>query len=104
MSSSGHDDATTTDAPSSAASTAAATASSAATPADDAIVNPDVASVEPGAMSAAGQHIANCYRSATTIVALFSLFTSGYATWFTAGGAIRISHYDVIDDVITRKL
>ena len=30
--------------------------------------------------------------------------TSGYATWFTAGGAIRIAHYDVIDDVITRKL
>ena len=27
-----------------------------------------------------------------------------YATWFTAGGAIRIAHYDVIDDVITRKL
>jgi len=30
--------------------------------------------------------------------------TSGYATWFTVGGAIRIAHYDVIDDVITRKL
>ena len=30
--------------------------------------------------------------------------TSGYDTWFTAGGAIRIAHYDVIDDVITRKL
>jgi len=30
--------------------------------------------------------------------------TSGYATWFTAGGEIRISHYDVIDDVITQKL
>jgi len=30
--------------------------------------------------------------------------TSGYATWFTAGGAIRIAHYDVIDDVITRKV
>ena len=27
--------------------------------------------------------------------------TSGYATWFTVGGAIRIAHYDVIDDVIT---
>jgi len=25
-------------------------------------------------------------------------------TWFTAGGAIRIAHYDIIDDVITRKL
>jgi len=30
--------------------------------------------------------------------------TSGCATWFMAGGAIRIAHYDVIDDVITRKL
>jgi len=30
--------------------------------------------------------------------------TSGYATWFTAGGAIRIAHYDVIDDIITRKV
>ena len=30
--------------------------------------------------------------------------TSGYATWFTAGGAIHIAHYDVIDDVITGKL
>jgi len=30
--------------------------------------------------------------------------TSSYATWFTAGGAIRIAHYDVIDDVITRKV
>jgi len=34
----------------------------------------------------------------------FQIKTSGYATWFTAGGAIRIAHYDVIDDVITRKL
>jgi len=32
------------------------------------------------------------------------VITSGYATWFTAGGAIRIAHYDVVDDVITRKL
>ena len=41
--------------------------------------------------------------------------TSDYATWFTAGGAIRIAlrqlwqtwklrHRDVIDDVITQKL
>jgi len=30
--------------------------------------------------------------------------TSGYATWFTAEGALRIGHYDVIDDVITQKL
>ena len=28
------------------------------------------------------------------------VLTSGYATWFTAGDAIRIAHYDVI----TRKL
>jgi len=27
--------------------------------------------------------------------------TSSYATCFTAGGAIRIAHYDVIDDVIS---
>jgi len=33
-----------------------------------------------------------------------TIITSGYATWFTAGGAIRITHYDVSDDVITRKL
>jgi len=30
--------------------------------------------------------------------------TSGYATWFTAGGAIRIAYYDVTYDVITQKL
>jgi len=35
---------------------------------------------------------------------ILEMQTSGYATWFTAGGAIRIAHYDVIDDVITRKL
>jgi len=35
---------------------------------------------------------------------LFEEITSGYATWLTAGAAIRIAHYDVIDDVITRKL
>jgi len=35
---------------------------------------------------------------------LLLIKTSGYATWFTAGGAMRIAHYDVIDDVITRKL
>jgi len=29
--------------------------------------------------------------------------TSGYAPWFTAGGAIRIAHYDVIDDVINSE-
>jgi len=32
------------------------------------------------------------------------ILTSGYATWFTAGGAICIAQYDVIDDVITWKL
>ena len=31
-------------------------------------------------------------------------FRNNYARWFMAGGAIRIAHYDVIDDVITRKL
>jgi len=31
------------------------------------------------------------------------IITSGYATWFTARGAIRITHYGVIDDVITRN-
>jgi len=52
--------------------------------------------------------IAKCVRA-------FISGTSGYATWFTAGGAIRIAlrqlwqtwklrHYIVIDDVITRKL
>jgi len=30
--------------------------------------------------------------------------TSGYATWFTAGSVISIAHYEVIYDVITRKL
>jgi len=38
------------------------------------------------------------------LVNVFYSDTSGYATWFMAGGAIRIAHYDVIDDVITRKL
>jgi len=32
------------------------------------------------------------------------LNTRGYATWFTAGGAIHIAHYDIIDDIITGKL
>ena len=41
-------------------------------------------------------HVQNCDA--------FCERTSGYATWFMAGGAIRIAHYDVIDDVITRKL
>jgi len=33
-----------------------------------------------------------------------NLNTSSYVTWFTAGDAICIAHYDVIDDVITQKL
>ena len=33
----------------------------------------------------------------------YFVITSGYATWFTAGDAIRIGHYDVIDDVITQN-
>jgi len=37
------------------------------------------------------------------LIAEVFLKTSGY-TWFTAGGAIRIAHYDVVDDVITLKL
>jgi len=38
------------------------------------------------------------------IITVISVKTSGYAKWFTAGAAIHIAHYDVIDDVITRKL
>ena len=38
------------------------------------------------------------------LLLLLLIITSGYATWFTAGGAIRIAHYDVIGDVITRKV
>jgi len=38
------------------------------------------------------------------IIKTFHTVTSGYATWFTAGSAIRTTHYDVINDVITRKL
>jgi len=40
----------------------------------------------------------------TQSLKLIIKLTSGYATWFTARGAIRIAHSDVIDDVITRKL
>jgi len=56
---------------------------------------------------------AECYMHSLTVSNL--LITSGYTAWFTAGGAIRIAlrqlwqtwklpHYDVIDDVITRKV
>ena len=45
------------------------------------------------------------YITCPSVLRLFTKRkTSGYATWFTAGGAIRIAHYDIIDDVITRKL
>ena len=54
----------------------------------------------------------SCYRNRNKPKLLHTLInfktvkekTSGYATWFTAGDAIRITHYDVIDDVITLKL
>ena len=45
----------------------------------------------------ADEQPANCHTEPNRV-------TSGYATRFTAGGAIRIVHYDVIDDVITQKL
>jgi len=35
---------------------------------------------------------------------MVQIVTSGYATWFTAGGAYCIAHYDITDDAITRKL
>jgi len=41
----------------------------------------------------------NCFSGLSS-----ALITSGYATWFTAGGAIRIAHYDVIDDVVTETI
>jgi len=56
-------------------------------------------------------NIETCWKDATAkllhydnAVLDFTLSTSGYTTWFTARGAIRIAHYDVTDDVITRKL
>jgi len=49
--------------------------------------------------------VAQKYSSNYVSIVLFTgEKTSGYATWFTAGGAIPIANYDVIDDVITRKL
>ena len=47
---------------------------------------------------ASSVHVTVMYRATP------KLETSGYATWLTAGRAIRIAHYDVIDDLITRKL
>jgi len=66
-------------------------------------------------------HAVSCRRSAWLSDLLDATFTSfynlttGYAAWFTAGGAIRIvlrqlwqtwklRHYDVIDNIITQKL
>jgi len=43
-------------------------------------------------------------RTNTKIIWSHFLQFPSCATWFTAGGAIRIAHYDVVDDVITRKL
>jgi len=39
-----------------------------------------------------------CHQVYKHVLFLYPLLleTSGYATWFTAGGAIRIAHYDVI--------
>jgi len=48
--------------------------------------------------------LAACKKELINIVVCINIRTSGYATWFTAGGAIRIGHYNVIDDVITQKL
>jgi len=44
------------------------------------------------------------HRGYIKVTYAYCVNTSGYATWFTAGGAIRIAQYDVIDDVITGKL
>jgi len=46
----------------------------------------------------------DCYDCAPTVITTSRRLTSGYATWFTSRGAIRIAHYDIIDDVITGKL
>ena len=43
-------------------------------------------------------------KSKSNQITILIIFTSGYTTWFTAWCAIHIAHYDVIDDVITRKL
>jgi len=46
-------------------------------------------------------HSKKCSFTCKTVI---KTETSGYATWFTAGSAIGIAHYDVTDDVVTRKL
>jgi len=38
------------------------------------------------------------------LVSSITKSTSGYDTWFTAGGAIRIGHYDVIQDGNCKKM
>ena len=48
------------------------------------------------------QLVSSCSKLLKTRV--IKLRTSGYATLFMAGGAICIAHYDVIVDIITRKL
>jgi len=49
-------------------------------------------------------NLTRCVEQLHVYTDAFTLCTGGYATWFTAGGAIRIAYYDVIDDVITRNL
>jgi len=49
-------------------------------------------------------HVVPVYHLKTVIQGPINIITSGYATWFMAGGAICIAHYDITDDVITRKL
>ena len=50
------------------------------------------------------QSLLSFVRPTTSHTEGLVVITSSYATWFTAGGAIRIAHCGVIDDVITRKL
>ena len=57
----------------------------------------------PQQLSLQHTHTASVYKH-TASYSNFRGKTSGYATWFTAGGAIRIAHYDVTDDVKTWKL
>ena len=46
----------------------------------------------------------HCQRNEGKITSLLRNKLAAMLRWFTAGGAIHIAHYDVIDDVITRKL
>jgi len=82
MSSSGHDDATP-DSSLAGASAAAATAS--AGPLDDAVANPDVASVEPGAVSAAGQyHLQICSCSVLIMLCFHMCCTACCVAFFVS--------------------